>query len=439
MEAETKSATAPGGGEASGAGARTSRREQLAGAGTAISVRDLNKTFLMPGHRPATLKERALHPFRRIPKTEVPAARGISFEVANGEFFGIVGRNGSGKSTLLKLLSGVYRPDSGEIVAPGRISPLIELGVGFNMELPAKDNVVINATLLGLTRAEALKRFDEIVEFAGLEEFTELKLKNYSSGMLVRLAFSTAVQVDADIVLLDEVLAVGDAGFQEKCFEVFRQMKREGRTIVLVTHAMDAVRRFCDRAILLDEGRIVASGDPTEVAERYREAATGEQQVSAPSAEQTETSRHGDGAARIGSIWVEQGGERTQVLRRREPLSVCFEVEFTKAMPSPVLGLEILAESGALAFSSNTLRLDLDAPDFQVPDFEAGEHALIRVELENQFGVGNYTLTPGVAHQDGIHMADLRRDFGSFSIDGEMWSGAVADPPHAFKVEREAR
>jgi ABC-type polysaccharide/polyol phosphate transport system ATPase subunit len=437
MEAETKSATALGGGEA--ADARTSRREQLAGAGTAISVRDLHKTFLMPGHRPATLKERAMHPFRRIPKTEVPAARGISFEVANGEFFGIVGRNGSGKSTLLKLLAGVYRPDSGEIVAPGRISPLIELGVGFNMELPAKDNVVINGTLLGLSRAEAQKRFEPIIEFAGLEEFTELKLKNYSSGMLVRLAFATAVQVDADIVLLDEVLAVGDAGFQEKCFEVFRQMKREGRTIVFVTHAMDAVRRFCDRAILLDRGEIVASGDPPEVAEQYRESATGEREAAAPSAESTETGRHGDRAAQIESIWVEQGGERVHIVRRREPFEVCFEVSFRDAMPAPVLGLEILAESGALAFSGNTLRLDVDAPDFQAPDFAAGERALIRVGLANQFGVGNYTLTPGVAHQDGMHMADLRRDFGSFAIEGEMWSGAVADPPHEFKVEREPR
>jgi ABC-type polysaccharide/polyol phosphate transport system ATPase subunit len=428
--AETKTASGPA--TVPAEDRQAARREELGAAEAAISVRGLEKSFWIPHHRPATFKERALHPLRKISRTEVQAARGISFEVNRGEFFGVVGRNGSGKSTLLKLLAGIYRADAGEIDVKGRVSPLIELGVGFNMELPAKDNVVINGTLLGLRRAEILRRYEEIVEFAGLEEFTELKLKNYSSGMLVRLAFSTAVQVDADVLLLDEVLAVGDAGFQEKCFEVFRQMKREGKTIVFVTHAMDAVRRFCDRAILLEHGEIVAAGDAAEVSEAYRDAAAEERTAAAPSAAATETERHGDGAAEIVAIWVEQGDEREQVriVERRRPFDVCFEVEFKRDMRAPVLGLRIFAESGALAFDSNTLLLDEETRDF-----DRGERAVVRVSLENSFGVGNYTLTPGIAHQDAVHMADMRKDFGSFSIDGELWSGAVADPRHEFSVE----
>ena len=190
---------------------------------------------------------------------------------APGEFFGIVGRNGSGKSTLLKCLAGIYQPDGGTIEIRGRLSPFIELGVGFNPELTARDNVIINAIMLGLyAQAGARSASTSIVAFAELEEFMDLKLKNYSSGMQVRLAFSVAIQVEADIVLIDEVLAVGDAAFQQKCFDEFIRIKEEGRTIVFVTHDMGAVERFCDRAMLMDRGRVVEIGDPADIARRVQ-------------------------------------------------------------------------------------------------------------------------------------------------------------------------
>jgi len=213
-----------------------------------IEARDVEKTFRIPHHRVDTLKERALHPFRAGGHRDLRALRDVSFDVHRGEFFGIVGRNGSGKSTLLKILSSIYRADGGRIRMGGRLAPFIELGVGFNPDLTARENVTINAIMLGLSRKQAAARFDEIIAFAELEEFLDLKLKNYSSGMHVRLAFSVAVQADADVLLIDEVLAVGDAAFQQKCFEQFERMKREGKTIVLVTHDMSAVRRFCHQA-----------------------------------------------------------------------------------------------------------------------------------------------------------------------------------------------
>ena len=209
----------------------------------------------MPHVRYSTLKERALHPFAASGSAdEFEALRDVSFAAKRGEFFGIVGRNGSGKSTLLKCVAGIYALDSGTITVTGRLSPFIELGVGFNPELSARDNVLINAIMLGLSRREARARFDEILAFAELEEFVDLKLKNYSSGMSVRLGFAVAIQVEADVLLVDEVLAVGDAAFQQKCFDEFDRLKSENRTMLFVTHDMASVERFCDRGLVLERG-----------------------------------------------------------------------------------------------------------------------------------------------------------------------------------------
>src|ERR1700689_523578 len=235
----------------------------------AVAVDAVTKTFRVPQERTDTLKERALHPLRRTHHETFQALSEVSFGVRRGEFFGIAGRNGSGKSTLLKCLAGIYGVDSGRIWMNGRLSPFIELGVGFNQDLAAKDNVVLNGIMMGLTPREARARYDAVIDFAELREFEELKLKNYSSGMHVRLAFSVAIQVDADILLVDEVLAVGDASFQQKCFDVFNRMRDEGRTIVFVTHDMATVNRFCHRALLLERGDVVALGKPQEVADHY--------------------------------------------------------------------------------------------------------------------------------------------------------------------------
>ena len=215
----------------------------------------MSKTFRLPHQQYHTLKERALHPFRSRTFDVLQAVDDVSVEIAQGEFFGIVGRNGSGKSTLLKCLAGIYDIDDGDLQVRGRLSPFIELGVGFNPDLTARDNVIINAIMLGLTRRQARERFDEIIAFAELEEFLDLRLKNYSSGMHVRLAFSIAIQVDAEILLIDEVLAVGDAALPAEVLRrVPRGSRRDGRTILFVTHDMGAVERFCDRAMLLEQG-----------------------------------------------------------------------------------------------------------------------------------------------------------------------------------------
>jgi len=178
---------------------------------------------------------------------------------------GVVGRNGSGKSTLLKLLSGIYTPTKGSITVKGKLTPFIELGVGFNPELSGRDNVYLNGALLGFSRAEMGEKYDEIVAFSELERFMDQKLKNYSSGMQVRLAFSIAIQTNTDILVLDEVLAVGDEAFQRKCFDYFKQIKAQKKTVILVTHDMASVRRFCNRAIMIDNGKVVADGQPEEV------------------------------------------------------------------------------------------------------------------------------------------------------------------------------
>jgi ABC-type polysaccharide/polyol phosphate transport system ATPase subunit/ABC-type polysaccharide/polyol phosphate export permease len=231
----------------------------------------VSKSFRLPHEKYTTLKDRVVHPFMSQSYEGLRALRDVSFAVGRGEAFGIVGRNGSGKSTLLKCVSRIYRVDAGEIDVAGRLAPFIELGVGFNPELSARDNAFANAVLLGLTPKQARDRLDEMIDFAELGRFVDLKLKNYSSGMVTRLAFAVTVHVDADVLLFDEVLKVGDKGFQEKCGEHFERLKAEGRTILLVTHDMESVEEFCDRAMLLDGGRVKELGDPAVVARGYEE------------------------------------------------------------------------------------------------------------------------------------------------------------------------
>src|SRR5215218_3277595 len=245
------------------------RRPAEENAPLAIQVEDVHKAFRIPTHRVDSLKERMVRPFSSPSYRELRALAGVSFEIPQGEFFGIVGRNGSGKSTLLKLLASIYRADRGRIRMAGRLAPFIELGVGFNHDLTARENVVLNGVMMGLSPREMRRRMDAIIEFAELGEFADLKLKNYSSGMLVRLAFSVMLEADADVLLIDEVLAVGDASFQQKCADAFREMKAAGKTIVLVTHEMSTVEDYCHRAMLIADGRIQHIGDPGDVGRHY--------------------------------------------------------------------------------------------------------------------------------------------------------------------------
>jgi len=236
---------------------------------TAIKVSNLSKSFKLPHEKSSTIKSLVISPFKRRGYEKQEVLKNIDFDIKKGEFFGIVGRNGSGKSTLLKLLAGIYSPDKGLIQVNGKLTPFIELGVGFNPDLTGRENVFLNGALFGFSRKEMLGMYDEIVGFAELERFMDQKLKNYSSGMQVRLAFSIAIQVDNDILVLDEVLAVGDTDFQRKCFNYFVNLKKQKKTVVLVTHDMSAVENFCDRAMLIDSGRVVDVGPPRNIASQY--------------------------------------------------------------------------------------------------------------------------------------------------------------------------
>jgi len=408
---------------------RAERAARIAASPSAVVVEGVSKSFRLPHQAYSTLKERVLHPLRTRGHDELRAVDDVSFSVAEGEFFGIVGRNGSGKSTLLKLLAGIYEPDAGEITIEGRLSPFIELGVGFNPDLAARDNVAISAVMLGLSRRQAKERFDEIIAFAELEAFTELRLKNYSSGMQVRLAFSTAIQVDADVLLVDEVLAVGDAAFQQKCFQQFQRMKDEGRTIVFVTHDMSAVQRFCDRAMLVDKGRILQVGEPDVIARAYNEINFGRLVHEATGGGR----RHGGHAeAEIERCWFEdESGERITTLAQGKPFSVAMEITVHEPLDDPVLAVTLRNLARHTIFATSTI----DAR-FDTGHFEPGSY-VVRIKMENHLAPSDYTATPSIARAGSGHDAiDIREDLATLVLHGTRHSGGVVDSPHQFVVER---
>jgi ABC-type polysaccharide/polyol phosphate transport system ATPase subunit len=391
-------------------------------------VNDVSKAFRLPHQRYSTLKERALHPFSSSTYDVLQALDEVGFAVRSGEFFGVVGRNGSGKSTLLKCLAGIYGVDSGVIEMNGRVSPFIELGVGFNPDLTARDNVLINAIMLGLTRKEARRRFDEIIAFAELEDFIDLKLKNYSSGMSVRLGFSVAVQADADILLVDEVLAVGDAAFQRKCFDQFERLRAEGRTIMLVTHDMSAVERFSDRALLLEQGKLIEIGDPTEVARRYNEVNFGYTGGTDP-----EWDARTAGGAQIRALWCEgSSGERGGSFAQGERCRVHMEVEFQEAAEHPHFFLFFRNEVRHTVFVATTVTHGYTGT------FEAGERVTIQFSFENLLAPNRYTITPRIAMFDpDERVLDAKEDMVPFVSDGRIYTAGVVDLPTEFEVVRE--
>jgi len=235
----------------------------------AIKISHISKSFKLPHEKHNSLKDRAIHFFGSKNFTKYQALEDIDIEIKKGEFFGIVGKNGSGKSTLLKIIANIYQPTNGSISIQGTLSPFIELGVGFNPELTGRENVFLSGTILGLTKKKIEFLYDDIVKFSEMEEFMDQKLKNYSSGMMVRLAFSIAVRADADILLIDEVLAVGDASFQLKCLNYFKELKSKKKTVVFVSHDMKSVVKFCDKAILINDSKMVMQGKPELIAKSY--------------------------------------------------------------------------------------------------------------------------------------------------------------------------
>jgi len=402
-----------------------------------IEVRDLVKTFRIPSHRVDTLKERALHPLRRDAHRELRALRGVSFDVHDGEFFGIVGRNGSGKSTLLKIMSSIYGADAGRIRMAGRLAPFIELGVGFNPELTSRENVVLNGVMMGLGRREAQRRLDAVLDFAELRDYTDLKLKNYSSGMMVRLAFAVMVEADADIMLVDEVLAVGDASFAQKCMDVFHEKRRAGRTLVLVTHDMATVQSFCDRALLIHDGELRYLGDPEETAMRYYRlnfrGADGR-------AHEATTAGVPDVNARIVSARLEdEVGGTVESVEQGTPIRLEVVLEARQALEAPIFGIHVLDADGVTVFGFNrTLTPGPGEPE-RVP---AGDRVRIVGTIENRLLPGRYFIHVYVARNRtqgdmALHLVRLldfvvygtRTGAGSVLVDADVEvSVEVAQP-----------
>jgi ABC-2 type transport system ATP-binding protein len=391
-----------------GDSAPNQRRRQLAGSPVTIEVRNVAKSFRIPHNRVDSLKERVTHPFARRDYRTLQALRGISFDVRKGEFFGIVGRNGSGKSTLLKIMASIYRADAGRIRIAGRLAPFIELGVGFNPELTSRENVVLNGVLMGLGRREAARRLDAVLDFAELGDFTDLKLKNYSSGMMVRLAFAVMVEADADVMLIDEVLAVGDASFAQKCLNVFRERREAGRTIVLVTHDMSTVQGFCDRAMLIHDADLQYIGDPEETALRYYRLNFGgdADQVTSPGTLPEVN-------ARVLDVWLENAsGDRVQNIEQHQRFRFNCVIEARRELQHPVFGFHFMDADGARIFGFNKALESLaDAPD----RLAAGERVRIAGEVENRLLPGRYHIncwvsrnrTPGDLALHALRLLDF--------------------------------
>ena len=401
----------------------------------AISVNDITKSFTA-GNAARTLKQMFTNKLKNEGRTkDYTAVRNISFEVKKGEFFGIVGRNGCGKSTLLKMIAGVYTPNSGDIVIDGKLIPFIELGVGFNPELSGRDNVYLNGALLGFSRKEMAKMYDAIVDFAELHEHMEVKLKNFSSGMQVRLAFSIAIRAQSDILLIDEVLAVGDAAFQSKCFEYFEELKQNKRTIVLVSHDRATVERYCTRAILIDEGRIVVSGRPESVFARYNEitetqiAGAKQSTSDAMKQEKKDPKRWGSGDARISKILINGEAKRSVVGAGKK---IFFEVhcKANKDILSPIVGVTVSKRGQQPIFVANT-RLS----KIKLPDYKKGEGFVVAFEVSNIFANGSYEVAPAIADHNAVVMYDWKSGAAQLVSSGQQNPHALVNPPCETRVK----
>lgn len=343
---------------------------------TAIKVDDVYKNFVLPHEKKDSIKRAVTGLFKAKAKGhEIQhALKGVSFEVKKGEFFGIVGRNGSGKSTLLKMLAGIYQPTKGSIATDGKLVPFIELGVGFNPELTGRENVYLNGALLGFSFKEMDAMYDEIVTFAELERFMDQKLKNYSSGMQVRLAFSLATRAHADILLVDEVLAVGDAAFQRKCFEYFKELKANKKTVIFVTHDMNAVKEYCDRAMLIDKSEVQHIGTAQEIAQEY---AMLFMDKASDHAKKGDGKRWGNGDALITSVKTKIEGDE---------IIVKFDVKAERAVDKLVYGIHIMGQDGAEITAMNNRMIQ--APDIE--NLKPGQEVSFTWRIQNIFNDGQY-------------------------------------------------
>jgi len=314
----------------------------------AIEVKNLSKHFRLPTEKASGIKQAVVNRFKGIKGyKEQKVLRNISFDVKKGDFFGIVGRNGSGKSTLLKLISGIYEPDGGSIKVNGSLVSFIELGVGFNNELTGRENVYLNGALMGFSVKEIDAMYDEIVEFAELGEFMDQKLKNYSSGMQVRLAFSCAIRAKSDILVLDEVLAVGDEAFQRKCYQYFARLRKNRQTIILVTHSMDTVREYCSKAILIDGGKIIKADSANSVANEYSKLFN-KSIVADEGFGSKQLKRWGTGEVRVIKV---------KAMADEHEIKIDLKIQSTIAVESIVVAVRLSLLSGVLIAGMSTKRM----------------------------------------------------------------------------------
>ena len=429
----------------------------------AIEASDVTKIYRRYARRKqfATLKSALLSGtlLRDLrPEETFPAVRHVSFSVPEGTTYGIIGRNGSGKSTMLKLVAGITKPTSGVVRVRGHVSALIELGAGFHPEISGRENVFINGIMLGLTKREITRRFDEIVEFAELEDFIDAPVKTYSSGMYMRLGFAVAIHVDPDVLLVDEVLAVGDEGFTHKCLDKFAEFRRRGKTVLLVTHSLGLVERFCDEALWLDAGEVRGSGDPRRVVAAYitdvqkgeeRELAAGDAkaQVAAAQAAGETVAAPPDGApadqpppdmfkateGRWGSHEIEitsvelvgEDGQAGHIFQTGERVSIRLGVHSAQPAKDFVFGVGIFDADGACCYGTNTNLEELQ------PDELAGD-GLVTLTFDSLDLVdGTYKLDVAVHRQDGVPY-DYHRLLYSFRMKSRVKDVGIYRPRHRW-------
>jgi ABC-type polysaccharide/polyol phosphate transport system ATPase subunit len=393
----------------------------------AIEARGVSKRFRLYQDKYTSLKERVIH-MGKVPFEEFWALREINLAVEEGSTLGLLGRNGSGKSTLLKCIAAILQPTTGEIVVRGQVAAMLELGAGFHPELSGRDNIFLNASLLGMPRREIERRFDEIVAFAELEQFIDNQVKYYSSGMYTRLGFAVAVNVEPDVLLIDEVLAVGDEAFQRKCIERVKQFQREGRTIVLVTHAPEWVRQICDYAVVLNHGVVLAEGPPGEAIASFRDELLHGGEVAAGEVPPSPLAGGGPAQAVVlGSVEVSHPGSGSRpYMLPGEPLTLAVSFEAPAAVPDAVFTIEIHDPRGELVYGSDTDVVGvvpevLEGPGLTTFHFES-------VPLLE----GNYEVSLGVRSRDGGTVFDWQEHAARFSVmNPGRAAGSVALPLRA--------
>lgn len=390
----------------------------------AIQVINVSKDFILPKERANSVKS-LLTSYGRGNSWKVKevqaALRNINFEISRGEFFGIVGRNGSGKSTLLKIIANIYQPNKGKVHVYGKLIPFIELGVGFNPELSGKDNIYLNGALFGFKKNQIAEMYDDIVKFAELEDFMDQKLKNYSSGMQVRLAFSLAIKAQGDILLLDEVLAVGDISFQRKCYDYFKQLKRLNKTVIFVTHDMEAVMEYCDKAILIDRHEIKKIGKPNAVAEEYRKIMNPAAKHKPPDSSRV----WGDGSSKISNIKIKPSDNKGEII-------ISYTASFLSNVDDPVFGYGIKDSAGSDVCGGNSHIHKIKSIAKKGDKFD------VSWRIANVFGNDKYSVDVAVVYDNLLTVSAWHDKAGWFTNEEINKSHFRIFPPEKIDIKQKA-